>query len=43
MRYSISNFRNFFGIFLEFFSILFRDFSDFQYINKNGLELEIGN
>ena len=31
MRYSISKFRDFFGIFLEFF----RDFLDFEHIYEN--------
>ena len=34
MRYSISKFRDFSEIFLEFF-LMFRDFSDFEHIYEN--------
>ena len=35
VRYSISKFRDFSRIFLEFFSEIFRDFSDFEHIYQN--------
>ena len=35
VRYSISKFKDFSRIFLEFFFKIFRDFSDFEHISKN--------